>query len=102
MKSLSAEFEQDFLEAITDFGETITHEGTAISALVSIVKQSKDFELMGTFLADGISVTATKGDFDTAPAIGDIIIYKTKSYRINEVGEDGESYSISANNANKA
>lgn len=101
MKTLEEQMLDDILEIQADYGETITHKGAAVPAIVSPVRLSQNTELDGILDQDGLTLTAAKEDFETQPAIGHTFIYEGATYRIVSQTKDRVSYNIQAIHANK-
>ena len=98
------EFNQSALEEVLSFlGETFTLNGTAYTGVVNRAELSLSFEpeIPGQAAEESITVIALRTDFLTAPAVGEVLAYDGRNYRVSEVTRDPVSYELSCKTATR-
>ncbi len=90
---LGIDFEFDQIEQETDWGQTITFNGCALPAVVSLPTESRNFEPDGTgfFVSRVLTVSIRRSVIGADLTIGEKLTYEGDQYRIDDLGPADET-----------
>ncbi len=90
---LGIDFEFDQIEQECDWGQTITRDGIAYPAVVSLPTEARQFEADGSgfFITRNLTVSIRRAILPAVFAVGDKLTYEGDVYRVDDLGPADET-----------
>ena len=85
---------QALAETLEFIGETITCGAIELQAIVSTVTFEEELGQGGVERITGATAIVQRCDLEPLPAIGEIVLYGSRRYRLMKIEEDSISYEL--------
>lgn len=88
--SIAAQLKADLIGAMAEQGQTASIAGgAALRCIAEFPREARDASDLGFMTDSDLRLTVLDADYPTLPELGDAVVFKSVTYRISEMSEDG-------------